>query len=246
MFTQTGFYQSSEQNVNNVPISHYTHTPETQDDSLLLGYNQQQHISREENTSIPIHYHAYQNQPLHGNEMSRNESISQQHQSDVYSGSPEMWTPCESQMECQQMISGRQDMTKSYPCLTMSGQIHSEYHPFIQKPVFGDYTCPSLSSDNYSFQPTPHSSSNAFSSTIETQPIMMKLEPLSEPPVICGGFRQPCLSEYQMDATTKPPFSYITLIVSAMMAHNGKRATLNEIYSWIMFHFAYYQNNTKR
>lgn len=48
------------------------------------------------------------------------------------------------------------------------------------------------------------------------------------------------------DATTKPPFSYITLIVSAMSSKPSKHITLNEIYTWIMSSFAYYRKNTRR
>ncbi|VDD81747.1 unnamed protein product [Mesocestoides corti] len=65
-------------------------------------------------------------------------------------------------------------------------------------------------------------------------------------PIVCGGFDQPKIAEYQLDGAMKPPFSYITLIVSAMMSNKEKRATLSEIYSWIMNHFAYYRKNTKR
>ncbi|VDP85181.1 unnamed protein product [Echinostoma caproni] len=45
---------------------------------------------------------------------------------------------------------------------------------------------------------------------------------------------------------TKPPFSYITLIVSAMSSKPSKHITLNEIYAWIMSTFAYYRKNTRR
>ncbi|TPP64721.1 Hepatocyte nuclear factor 3-beta [Fasciola gigantica] len=48
------------------------------------------------------------------------------------------------------------------------------------------------------------------------------------------------------DETTKPPFSYITLIVSAMSSKPSKHITLNEIYAWIMSTFAYYRKNTRR
>ncbi|VUZ54464.1 unnamed protein product, partial [Hymenolepis diminuta] len=65
-------------------------------------------------------------------------------------------------------------------------------------------------------------------------------------PIACGGFAQPKIAEYQLDGSMKPPFSYITLIVSAMMSNKEKRATLSEIYAWIMNHFAYYRKNTKR
>ncbi|VDO13843.1 unnamed protein product [Rodentolepis nana] len=65
-------------------------------------------------------------------------------------------------------------------------------------------------------------------------------------PIVCGGFAQPKIAEYQLDGSMKPPFSYITLIVSAMMSNKEKRATLSEIYAWIMNHFAYYRKNTKR
>nr|CAH8829648.1 unnamed protein product [Trichobilharzia regenti] len=44
----------------------------------------------------------------------------------------------------------------------------------------------------------------------------------------------------------KPPFSYITLIVSAMNSKLSKKITLNEIYAWIMSTFAYYRKNTRR
>ncbi|KAK4472563.1 hypothetical protein MN116_003803 [Schistosoma mekongi] len=44
----------------------------------------------------------------------------------------------------------------------------------------------------------------------------------------------------------KPPFSYITLIVSAMNSKLSKKITLNEIYAWIMQTFAYYRKNTRR
>ncbi|VDP43390.1 unnamed protein product [Schistosoma margrebowiei] len=44
----------------------------------------------------------------------------------------------------------------------------------------------------------------------------------------------------------KPPFSYITLIVSAMNSKLSKKITLNEIYAWIMHTFAYYRKNTRR
>ncbi|KAH9285098.1 Forkhead box protein A2 [Echinococcus granulosus] len=65
-------------------------------------------------------------------------------------------------------------------------------------------------------------------------------------PIVCGGLAQPKIVEYQLDGSMKPPFSYITLIVSAMMSNKEKRATLSEIYAWIMNHFAYYRKNTKR
>lgn len=65
-------------------------------------------------------------------------------------------------------------------------------------------------------------------------------------PAIVGGFTQPNMAEYHVDGETKPPFSYITLIVSAMMASSEKKVTLSEIYAWIMYHFAYYRKNTKR
>ncbi|VDM16419.1 unnamed protein product [Hydatigera taeniaeformis] len=73
-------------------------------------------------------------------------------------------------------------------------------------------------------------------STVEASPV----------PIVCGGFAQPKIVEYQLDGSMKPPFSYITLIVSAMMSNKEKRATLSEIYAWIMNHFAYYRKNTKR
>ncbi|XP_018647262.1 forkhead protein/ forkhead protein domain,putative [Schistosoma mansoni] len=44
----------------------------------------------------------------------------------------------------------------------------------------------------------------------------------------------------------KPPFSYITLIVSAMNSKLSKKITLNEIYAWIMHTFVYYRKNTRR
>ncbi|KER23215.1 hypothetical protein T265_08863 [Opisthorchis viverrini] len=48
------------------------------------------------------------------------------------------------------------------------------------------------------------------------------------------------------DVSTKPPFSYITLIVSAMSSKPSKQITLSEIYAWIMSTFAYYRKNTRR
>ncbi|VEL13545.1 unnamed protein product, partial [Protopolystoma xenopodis] len=52
-------------------------------------------------------------------------------------------------------------------------------------------------------------------------------------------------SRHGMDLHAKPPFSYITLIVSAMNSKLAKQITLNEIYSWIMSNFAYYRKNTR-
>nr|VZI47069.1 unnamed protein product [Spirometra erinaceieuropaei] len=64
--------------------------------------------------------------------------------------------------------------------------------------------------------------------------------------MLCPGFPQACVGEYQGDAETKPPFSYITLIASAIMSAKDQRATLSEIYAWIMLHFAYYRRNIRR
>ncbi|CAH8573057.1 unnamed protein product [Dicrocoelium dendriticum] len=50
----------------------------------------------------------------------------------------------------------------------------------------------------------------------------------------------------QLDASNKPPFSYITLIVSAMSSKPSKQITLSEIYAWIMSTFSYYRKNTRR
>ncbi|KAL3312809.1 Hepatocyte nuclear factor 3-beta [Cichlidogyrus casuarinus] len=55
-----------------------------------------------------------------------------------------------------------------------------------------------------------------------------------------------CWLHQRTDAHTKPPFSYITLIVSAMNSKPSKQITLSEIYSWITTNFAYYRRNTKR
>ncbi|KAF7257729.1 hypothetical protein EG68_04723 [Paragonimus skrjabini miyazakii] len=53
-------------------------------------------------------------------------------------------------------------------------------------------------------------------------------------------------SSYGYDSSNKPPFSYITLIVSAMSSKPSKQITLSEIYAWIMSTFAYYRKNTRR
>ncbi|KAA3678168.1 uncharacterized protein DEA37_0014532 [Paragonimus westermani] len=53
-------------------------------------------------------------------------------------------------------------------------------------------------------------------------------------------------SSYGFDSSNKPPFSYITLIVSAMSSKPSKQITLSEIYAWIMSTFAYYRKNTRR
>ncbi|BHF71395.1 hypothetical protein SprV_0401445300 [Sparganum proliferum] len=54
--------------------------------------------------------------------------------------------------------------------------------------------------------------------------------------MLCPGFPQACVGEYQGDAETKPPFSYITLIASAIMSAKDQRATLivpiPRPYSW--------------
>lgn len=47
--------------------------------------------------------------------------------------------------------------------------------------------------------------------------------------------------DYKSNGTTKPPFSYATLICMAMKANKNKM-TLNSIYKWIRENFLYYQN----
>ncbi|VDL85776.1 unnamed protein product [Schistocephalus solidus] len=64
--------------------------------------------------------------------------------------------------------------------------------------------------------------------------------------MLCPRFPQACVGKYESDAETKPPFSYITLIASAIMSAKDQRATLSEIYAWIMLHFAYYRRNIRR
>lgn len=86
-------------------------------------------------------------------------------------------------------------------------------------------------------------SQNSFPEEIGVSGGSIEIPPV---PIVCGGFAQPKIAEYQLDGSMKPPFSYITLIVSAMMSNKEKRATLSEIYAWIMNHFAYYRKNTKR
>ncbi|XP_013783971.1 forkhead box protein J1-B-like [Limulus polyphemus] len=48
--------------------------------------------------------------------------------------------------------------------------------------------------------------------------------------------------DFKKDATTKPPFSYATLICMAMKAH-GNKMTLSNIYKWIQDNFVYYKNS---
>lgn len=48
------------------------------------------------------------------------------------------------------------------------------------------------------------------------------------------------------NSTTKPPYSYISLITMAIQHNPRKMATLSEIYTFIMDLFPYYNNNTKR
>lgn len=47
--------------------------------------------------------------------------------------------------------------------------------------------------------------------------------------------------DYKSNGTTKPPYSYATLICMAMKANKNKM-TLNSIYKWIRENFLYYQN----
>lgn len=91
-------------------------------------------------------------------------------------------------------------------------------------------------SHQHNQHPNPFEEMGMGASVVEVPPV----------PIVCGGFAQPKIVEYQLDGSMKPPFSYITLIVSAMMSNKEKRATLSEIYAWIMNHFAYYRKNTKR
>ena len=124
---------------------------------------------------------------------------------------------------------------------------YSEHeHPPQQQRIFEHVESQQEQSQNHSgsnhTQGSHHQVQNAFEgmagglSGMEVPPV----------PTVCGGFAQPKMVEYQMDGSMKPPFSYITLIVSAMMSNKEKRATLSEIYAWIMNHFAYYRKNTKR
>ena len=47
--------------------------------------------------------------------------------------------------------------------------------------------------------------------------------------------------DYKSNGSTKPPYSYATLICMAMKANKNKM-TLNSIYKWIRENFLYYQH----
>jgi hypothetical protein len=47
------------------------------------------------------------------------------------------------------------------------------------------------------------------------------------------------------DIDKKPPYSYVALITFAIQNSPEKRATLSEIYSYILTHFPYYEHNKK-
>ncbi|PSN47265.1 hypothetical protein C0J52_13357 [Blattella germanica] len=49
----------------------------------------------------------------------------------------------------------------------------------------------------------------------------------------------------QSDADTKPPYSYVALIAMAIQNSAHKRATLSEIYAYIMAKFPYFEKNKK-
>ncbi|KAJ9573798.1 hypothetical protein L9F63_008835, partial [Diploptera punctata] len=52
-------------------------------------------------------------------------------------------------------------------------------------------------------------------------------------------------SSSQCDADTKPPYSYVALIAMAIQNSAHKRATLSEIYAYIMNKFPYFEKNKK-